>query len=297
MLKIAFIINGSRKLTVPINELIQKCKDHPQLDVYQFVTNKQKDAIQFARACTEKQFEVLIAVGGDGTINEVLNGMMQVPFPPPLLGAITIGTGNDFAKGVDLKGNLKEFIPALLEKRKRTLDVARLDTNDFHYYFLNIADAGFGGKVVQILEKQRKYLGGITFYGLAILRAFFFFRKPVLSIQTDDFNYEGSVMMVAICNGSVFGQGLVINPQALPNDGILNITILGKVGIFHYIRNIGKLKRGEWINHPEVIYITAKNVDIKVLKGRALAEIDGEFIDSGDINICLDESSIQLLDY
>lgn len=297
MLKIAFIINGSRKLTVPVNELIQKCKDHPQLDVYQFVTNKHKDAIQFARACTEKQFEALVAVGGDGTINEVLNGMMQVPFPPPLLGVITNGTGNDFAKGIDLKWDLKEFIPALLEKRKREIDVARLNTNDMNYYFLNIADIGFGGKVVQILENQRKYFGGITIYGLAILRAFLFFRKPTLSIQTDDFNYQGPVMMVAVCNGSVFGKGLVINPQAVSNDGILNITILGKVGVFHYIKNLGKLKRGEWINHPEVNYITAKRIDIKVLKGRGLAEMDGEFLESGDINICLDESTIQLLDY
>lgn len=297
MLKVAFIINGSRKLNVPVKELIQKCKDHPQLDVYQFVTSKHKDAIQFARACTEKQFEALVAVGGDGTINEVLNGMMQVPFAPPLLGIITTGTGNDFAKGINLKWNLKDFIPALLEKRNRTIDVGRLNTNDFHYYFLNIADIGFGGKVVQILENQRKYFGGITFYGLAILRAFFVFRKPTLHIETEDFNYHGPVMMVAVCNGSVFGKGLVINPQALPNDGILNVTILGKIGFFHYLKNLGKLKRGEMIDHPEVTYITSNNLDIKVMIGRAHAEMDGEYIESGDINICLDESKIQLIEY
>lgn len=295
MLKIAFIINGSRKLTDNVNELIQHCKLHPELDVYQFVTNKQKDAIQFAKACTEKQFEALIAVGGDGTINEVLNGMMQVPIEQPILGVIPTGTGNDFVKGIDAKWNLEAFVPALIEKKTRTIDIAKLVTNNKNYYFLNIADIGFGGKVVQVLEKQRKFIGGKASYGLAILRTFLGFRKPTMSIQTEDFNYQGPTMMVSICNGSVFGNGLIINPNAVMNDGFLNITLLRKVSILNYIQNLGKLKRGELIIHPEVTYLTAKNIEIRVIKGKAQTEMDGEYVESGNLTISVLEGALKLL--
>lgn len=297
MLKIAFIINGARKLTNPVNELIQQCKTHQQLDVYQFVTNESKEAIQFTKACVEKNFDVLIAVGGDGTINEVVNGILQNENKIPILGIIPMGTGNDFVRSSNLNYNHTDFINSLLERKTTTIDIAAIESNEITRYFANIADIGFGGKVVQIIDKQRKYIAGKSSYSLAILRSFLFFRKPTLSIHTENFEYSGPVMMVAICNGSVFGNGLVINPQAKINDGLLNITLLGNVSIFDYIKNVGKLKKGQKIDHPEVKYLEAKEITIKIIKGNAMAEMDGESFECGDIKIKLLPEKIKLLEY
>jgi YegS/Rv2252/BmrU family lipid kinase len=297
MIKIAFIFNGSKKLNKKVEGIINECENHSKLEVARFVTQKQKDATQMALECSEKSFDYIIAVGGDGTINEVLNGIMQFEGESPVLGVLPNGTGNDFIKSAKLKQDPSDFLKSILVRKTIQLDIAKIDNKELTHYFLNVADVGFGGKVVEILDRQRKYFGGKSGYLLAILKAFIGFKRPILSITTDDFQYQGSVLMVAICNGSIFGNGLTINPFAKINDGILNITLLGEVTLVDYIKNLQNLKSGKIVQHPEVKYLVTKKIEIRIINGKALTEMDGEFLDCREISVEVLAGKINLLWY
>lgn len=296
MFKIAFIINGSKKLTSEVEEVIAECQNHPQIELKRFVTKQQKDATRFALDCCEKEYEYVVAVGGDGTINEVLNGIMQFDGECPILGVLPIGTGNDFVKSAGLKLNKTTFLHSILTNSTNEIDTVKLETVNSVHYFLNIADVGFGGKVVELLEQQRKYFGGKASYALAIVRTFLKYKRPIVSIQTNDFKYEGEILMIAICNGSTFGNGLIINPSANMNDGILNITLLKKVTLVDYVKNLKNLKKGQEIKHNEAIYLQTKSVEIKILKGEAVSELDGESLKDGNVIACI-QRKIKVLNY
>lgn len=297
MVRVAFIINGSKKLTTQVREILKLCKEHPEIEADSIITKTPKEAIQIAKLCTIQKFDVIVAVGGDGTINEVLNGiMLSEQNALPIFAVVPNGTGNDFIKSTKLKFESVDFVQAILEKRSTPIDVGKINTMGKNHYFLNISDVGFGGKVGEILNKQRKFLNGTISYSLAILRAFFVFRKPILSIKTDDYQFEGKILMVAICNGGVFANGLIINPYAKINDRILNITYLGNVTIIDYIMNLRKLKKGLPIQHPEVHYLATKSIEIKLIKGKVSSEMDGEYLAIGDQLISIVKGGINILD-
>ena len=284
-------------MTVHVQEILKLCEEHPDIEATQFQTKKSKEAIEIAKSCTNQNFDVIVSAGGDGTMNEVLNGILNSNNEiKPVLAILPNGTGNDFVKSAKLKSNISDFINAILENRSIKIDIGRIESNGQKHYFLNISDTGFGGNVIEILDKQRKYVGGKISYSISILRAFIGFRKPTLSIKTDDFQFQGKVLMVAICNGSVFGNGLIINPYAKINDGILNITYLGNVSIIDYIMNFRKLKKGLPILHPEVHYLETKSIEIKRIKGKVSSEMDGEYLAIEDQVISIVKGGIKILD-
>jgi YegS/Rv2252/BmrU family lipid kinase len=294
-IKIAFIVNQSRKLTRAVQEVIDLCQQEKSFDSEFFYTQKQNDASQFAYDCAKKQFDFIVAIGGDGTVNEVVNGMCKVPETNSALAVLPNGTGNDFFKSAQLKRQPQLFVEALRNKTTKPLDIAKVEFSNKTVYFANIADVGFGGRVVEILNEQRKYIGGKASYALAILRAFIGYRKPRLEITTSEYHFEGPVLLVAICNGSIFGNGLTINPFAKVDDGMLNITLLGNVTLFDYVRNLKKLKLGQVIDHPEAHYLKTDRVTIKLKSGKAVAELDGEYFPEGECTISLIKHALKLV--
>jgi YegS/Rv2252/BmrU family lipid kinase len=294
-IKIAFIINGTRKLTPEVIAVLATCENDIDFQIHQFVTTIPKEGIDFAYNCAEEKFDFIVAVGGDGTVNEVVNGMMMSDSSASILAVIPNGTGNDFYRSTKMIFDQSKFIAAIKNRNIAPIDIAKVETPNRKVYFVNIADVGFGGKVVEILEKQRRFIGGKGSYAIAILRAFISYKRPILSIRTDDFNYQGSVLMVAICNGTIFGDGLTINPFAKIDDGKLNITLLGKVKLLDYIRNLKNLKSGKVINHPEAKYLETEKIEIKVSKGKVSSELDGEFLDEGNQMISVVKGGIKIL--
>lgn len=296
-IKVAFVVNGSRNLNSNVRDLISLCEKEPLLSVQKHFTTRTKEAIQLAEKCSQEEVDYIVAVGGDGTVNEVLNGMMNYIGKKAALAIVPNGTGNDFLKGTKFPLNFSNFIRAIKEQSTNQIDIAQLNTSSETHYFINIADVGFGGKVVQILGRQRSFIGGKISYSLAILRAFITYRKPLLEIYTSDFHFKGPVLMIAICNGSVFGNGLTINPFAKINDGKLNITLLGRVTLIDYVRNLTKLKLGKQIVHPEAKYLETESITIKVIKGNAVSEMDGEYLKEANIEISILKNALRLLEY
>jgi len=297
MLKITFIINGMRRLTPATNRLINECEAHPELEVKRLTTTKQKDAIQFARNSSNEGVDFLIAIGGDGTLNEILNGALKSDKPTPVLGLIPAGTGNDFVHSTGFQWDKKMFINAIVSRITKTIDIGRIENNDSTHYFINIADVGFGGKAIQFFDRQRGMLSGNFSYNVAIFRTFFTFRRPIMSVRSEKHSYQGEVLMVAVCNGRVFGNGLIINPDAIIDDGKFSVTLLGKVSLWDYVRRYRNLRKGIRVEHPEVAYFETDHIEIDTLQGTAYSEMDGEFLETGNISFTILPKQIDLLKY
>jgi YegS/Rv2252/BmrU family lipid kinase len=216
--------------------------------------------------------DFVIAAGGDGTAHEVVNGIAGSDV---IFGIIPCGTGNDFMRSTS-PFSIEQFTEAILQSLNTPIDLGRIDFENSHIYFLNIADIGFGAEVVSTMDRQRqKGIKGKFSYSLAILRTFFTYRKTLLEVQSDDFHFNSEVLMIAFCNGKALGHGLTIHPDADIQDGKLAVTKIGDVSLLTYLRNLPKLKKGTLINHREVDYWKTNKVNINSNSSFHI-EADGE---------------------
>lgn len=292
MVKVTFIVNGNRTLKKRNNELIQKALNHPSLDVTLVRTTYAKEALKLSQESCNINTEIIIAVGGDGTINEVVNGI-QLANKSAIFGYLPNGTGNDFSRNFK-SIQADAFIQALVSKKFTKIDTIKTTFDQEIKQCINIADVGLGGKVIEILERQRSIIGGKISYNIAIIRGFLAFKKPEIVLEIDGYKNKKRMLMVAICNGNYFAHGLTVNPFAQINDGYLHITTFEKVSLLDYIRELPKLKKGVKITHPEVNYYKTKKVTIA--GDRLYGELDGEGFKATTIVFEIQEKSLSILD-
>lgn len=280
--RIVFIVNGSRSLTKENQRCISAVQEAGEWEVDVLTTSAPAEAIRLAREAAAKAWCV-VAVGGDGTYHEVVNGIVESG-AAVLFSCIPNGTGNDYQRilgGYDADRWLK----ALRIGAERKVDLIEIVHGEKRRYSLNIAGCGFDGYVVHLLTEQREKwrIPGKVSYATAILRAFMSYRKPELTITSNAFNYTGKVLMVAACKGSTFGYGLILAPEAKLDSGFLEMVVLTKVSLLDYVRNLRRLKRGEKIRHPEAHYFQATEINVEPTESTLSCEADGELIGSGDV--------------
>lgn len=279
MIRVGFIVNGAGDLSQTAKRTIELAKKSPHLKTEVVTTEYPKHAISIAREWANSK-QVLVAVGGDGTCNEVLNGWHESKPQSCAVGILPDGTGNDFQR------MLRPFDPGAFVYNLEALNVQHVDygvveTDQGETAFLNIADLGFGAKVIQIMERQRKRgLRGSFAYSLAILRAFFSYRKRKVQLLLNGERWEGKPLMIAFCNGSDFGYGLTIHPEASLSSGNLGITIVGNVSLLTYAAKLGDLKKGRKIKHRELTYSSANRIEFQEVHPTLCMEVDGEFLPS-----------------
>jgi YegS/Rv2252/BmrU family lipid kinase len=220
--------------------------------------------------------DVVVCVGGDGTCNEVLNGIVLSKKQNLRLAILPDGTGNDFVRNTEPISD--DIVNRIVNGSGEVIDIGKVSSkNGTNRYFLNIAGFGLDGKVVEIMDRQRANgFGGGMSYSSAIIRGFFSFRKPNIQLISEEFKYDGKALLVAFCNGSTYGNGLVISPDSKVNDGKMEVCVFGNVTVWHYIKYLGKLKKGIKIDHPEVFYFSGNKVS--VLSNSSLpGQLDGEY--------------------
>lgn len=296
MKTITIIVHGRHGLNPLLKDFVHAYDQHKDITLTVKTTQKSGDAKVFAQEETANQTNIIIAAGGDGTINEVINGILPFAGKKPSLCVIPVGTGNDFMQNRKLFTSAHELFESIMREEGTKLDVGSIEANQKQHFFLNVADVGFGGATVHTLNKQRRFISGKIAYPIAILTTFFRFRKPLIEFKSPNFNYKGKALMVAFCNSSSFGSGIYIHPGANPSDQIMNITLLGKVSLFDYLRYLPKLKQGKRIDHPELHYFTANEAQIKIVNGSAPIEADGEPVHFNDSTIRLIPAAIKLIE-
>lgn len=293
-MKIVVIQHGARRLTEHNDALLKIIKSKYPTSFEKKYTTLQENAFKLSVSAIEEGCSVIIAVGGDGTIHEVVNAIKHSRKNIPII-VIPNGTANDLVRGMQLDWNPERLRAAIEQMHCKKIDLIRMTQKGKVCWCINIADTGFGGHVVQLLNKQRNYLGGSLSYFLAILRSFISFRKPDVEVSCSEKRYKGPMLLAACCNGSMFGDGLYIAPEAEIDDGWMHVTLLGKVNFLDYVRNLSRLKRKQEIKHPEAFYFKTKKLRIQIEKGFAFTEADGELIGEGAIEFEIEPASIQLI--
>ncbi len=295
MKKIICIIHGGKKLKKQSRLFINSCsKEFGSAFEIHYTTE-----LEGAKKITQNHIENtshIIGMGGDGILNEIINGL---PFdslvPLPVVGIVPNGTGNDFYRSAGYT-DCSHYLEAIKNDLFDWVDVGSVTADGHKRYFINISDIGFGGSAVLELNRFKGFLGGKFAYSLSILYTFLSYKKPIVTIKSGDFNYHGPLLMAAFCNGSVFGNGLHIHPEAKINDGQLKLTLLGKVSLWDYIKNVIKVKNGKQIIHPEAHYLSIENeVELISLNGVIFAETDGESLSGQHYIIKLIPNSLRII--
>jgi diacylglycerol kinase (ATP) len=280
--KIYFIIHGKifgrLKLLREIDRTFRK-----EFVVIKEVTSETRNAEFIANEAINEGVDYLIAVGGDGTINQVANAYLHSAVGREIpIGIIPVGRGNDFVKSLGVKKDLNSLLQAIQNNRIQAIDIGLLtfqnnDQKPINRFFINIADIGLGGLATQTVNSSPKFLGPDLTYAWAIFKSLISFRSQKVKINTPDWSFEGAVMSVCMANGKYFGSGLCIAPEAKLNDGIAEIVLIGNVSIWDYIKKISKLKKGKKIIHPEVFYKKAKSCVIESHQPMPI-DLDGDFV-------------------
>ena len=291
---LTLIIHGYRKISDKSLETIQLMEEEPLLTVSKRLTKGPGDAIEIARDASTNS-DVVIAVGGDGTCNEVINGLMITPNPEIVFGVIPNGTGNDFVR------NFRPFDPytfvtAIVENSIQQIDLGKITFGQTSRYFINVADIGFGARVIDTMNRQRlNGIGGKFSYNLAILRSFFTYRKPIIKVQNDNFQFEGKSLMIVFSNGTTFGHGLKIYPEATLDSGKLGLAVIGKVSLLQYAKNLRKLKDGKKLDHPEVKYHEFEKIHATTTDKNLIVETDGEIAGRSSITVEVVPGALQVV--
>lgn len=282
-MKLIFIINNkNNRLRKILPGMLSYFQDlYPEQVIFQ-TTERRKHAIELARNAVDKGCEYLVAVGGDGTLNEVVNGVLlseKSGGEYPVLGLLPFGSANDFARTAGLSSSWKELSKYIQSGTARPVDVGRITlqkTKEVRY-FINISGIGLGPEVVRKMENSRPFLGSSFNYFKGILSGFLSYQKKEVICQSPSWKWEGKLLQLAIANGRFFGNAICIAPKANLSDGQLQMVIFGDLSIWDYLKNLPKLKRGIRIYHPEVSYRVAKEIRLESTEPCGI-EADGEFV-------------------
>ena len=203
-------------------------------------------AIELAKQASEESYDMVIAMGGDGTVHEVMNGIMQAPeHKRPILGVVPVGSGNDFAHGI---GASKDSIQALrraLTGETSTVDLGLMtEENGRQEYFDNTLGIGFGA-IVTIRSHKLPILRGFLMYLAAVIQTIILDHHPMkMQIETDDQKWEQKVIYLVLCNGPREGGGFLIAPDAKIDDGIIHYAMITDVSRPMMFRIVPEVMKG-----------------------------------------------------
>jgi len=284
VIRIAIILNGiSLKKKFFYSKILPPLSKLFQVDVFE--TRTKNDAIGLASKAVDKYYDVLLAAGGDGTLNQVLNGVLQGrenDSKLPVIGVLPIGSGNDFARTLKITTDINALIDKLTSLKYCNVDVGKIqhqseEEKTESSYFINVVDAGMGPEVVSRLANSGRAFGsGVAYYG-AILSTFFSYKAMVVEIKTPEWQWKNKLRTVAIGNGKFYGNGLCIAPGAKPDDGIFSSFICGDVSVLEFIWYSTDLKNSKEIVHSKVEYSSAKYIELTA-ETPCRVEADGELL-------------------
>jgi diacylglycerol kinase (ATP) len=295
MLKVHFIVNGrNRKSLAVAEELESYSLPDMLLTVHRTAFAGHARALAYIHSVN---CDVLVAVGGDGTTHECANGLMEargsLKASLPVFGVLPAGSGNDFARNFGWSSQLSHLIDRLRKHETMACDIAKVTARDGkETHFINAADIGIGPEVVEKVDQAPAHWSGKRKFRTTVFKSFFTYQKIHANVIADNFNWSGKTLTVAVANGKYFGSGLGIAPEAVVDDGLLDITVVGNVSWLSYLTRLYKLTKARALHHAEVHY--AKSAWV-VLEGTGRIELDGELGPMLPVEIQVEKNALQLL--
>ena len=203
-------------------------------------------AIELARQAGEQGCDMVIAMGGDGTVHEVVNGLMQVDESKrPFLGVVPVGSGNDFAHAIGVPKESDHALAYALKAEPSAIDLGLMtDEHDRKEYFDNTLGIGFDA-VVTIRSHRLPLLRGFIMYLTAVIQTILLNHDPAhVQIQTDSETIDESVLMTTLCNGGREGGGFMLSPDSKMTDGIMEFLLVRKVSRLMMFRLVPEFMNG-----------------------------------------------------
>lgn len=250
-----------------------------------FFTKKPMEATKLARHALERGADVVVAVGGDGTTNEVVNGFFDedgaVVRPGAALAVLPRGTGSDFLRSFRIDRGAVATAARLAWGEARPFDVGRIrfhdhDGNPVMRHFANVASFGISGVIDGYVNRMRKTLGGRLSFALGSIRGLYRYRDRLCRIRLDDGPWEETPLTcLAIANGRYFGGGMLVAPEAQTDDGCFDITLWKGYGLKDFMVNARRIYDGSHVALEGTRTYKARRVEA-VCDEECLVDVDGE---------------------
>jgi YegS/Rv2252/BmrU family lipid kinase len=239
-----------------------------------------------ARDAVKEGRPAVVAAGGDGTINEVVNGFFEADatsVSDTRFGVLPLGTGGDFRRTFGIDSDPEAAARVLAAGREKVIDAGRATValpggGTVTRHFINIADAGIGGDVVDRVNHSSKILGGDLSFLLASLVSLMRWKNRPMRATVDGEVFDMSAaQQVVIANCRFFGSGMMMAPGADPSDGLFDVIMVGDVGIVENIRGLAKIKAGKHLDedNPKLTLVRGRKVEV-TSPAQVLVEMDGE---------------------
>ena len=214
----------------------------------------------------------MVAVGGDGTVNEVVNGIAETGAE---LAVLPSGTGQDFGRTHGIPSKPEEAIRAITAGRTTTLDLGRVSFAGGERWYANVGSVGMSGAVARRANSMSKALGGRTTFYYALVREFVAWQNTEVTVTLDDGEHRGRMHDVIVANGRWHGGGMKLAPDAEPADGLFDVVLIGDVTKLDFVTTSPKLYSGGHVHHPRVDVLRSRTVQVDAAEPLPL-ELDGE---------------------
>jgi diacylglycerol kinase (ATP) len=238
-------------------------------------------AIELARAAASDGYHCLVAVGGDGTVNEVANGILSSTNVTTALGVVSTGTGSDFARSAGLERDYTAACTRLISPKRLTIDVGLVtyqrDGKAQERFFVNSAGAGFDAAVVKETERLPKFFGGTIPYVIGMLKALVGYRNKPIVLKSGEGEERYRVLTVCVANGNYMGGGMRVAPDAALDDSLLDVVVIGDFGKFELLKDFPKVYKGTHVNLAKVSVRKTPGVTIESTEP-VLVYADGELL-------------------
>ncbi len=246
------------------------------------VTTEPGDCWTRARAFADEGFERVVVIGGDGTFNEAVNGLLEADRLIPL-GIVPAGTGCDLPRTLNIPAkSIPDAVRTACLGTPTAIDAghAQCDSGEGRY-FLNIAGLGFDATVAERAARMR-FSGGKSAYLAALGMSLAKYHNIPVSITSEDFSMETTAVFVTVANAKYLAGGFMITPMADVSDGLLDLAIIGDLSIPDLLRNLPAVYRGKHTNHPKFTHRQITSVRISSPE-RAMVQVDGEILGSAPV--------------
>jgi diacylglycerol kinase (ATP) len=267
------------------------------------ITTGPGHATQLAREALQSGTDILVCVGGDGTLNEIINGAINITgslISDALLGFIPRGTGCDLARSLPISLELDRALDDIRSSRHCHIDLGRLSYRDHMgraacCYFHNVVSFGLGGEVDDRANRTSKVFGGFVSFIWATLISILRFKKKSIHLRVDDhFDETVNILNVAVANGQYHGGGMWVAPGAAMTDGLFQVTLIGDLTKTQVFWNLPRLYNGKIYEVRKVRKVIGRRIEATSSQ-TVLLDVDGEQPGGLPVHIEIVPSAVQLI--
>ncbi len=251
------------------------------------LTSGPGNATELAKNAVEQGYTHLVCIGGDGTLNEIVQAIAHTEI---ILVPVSAGTGSDFVKTTSMR-DIPSVVKAIKNNTSSSIDLGKISRNGESRYFLNILEVGFGAEVMERVNSRKKVHDGRSFTS-AVLASVPSYKPYEVKISHDDETQTLKIAEMIVANGKYFGGGMLAAPDAVLNDGLFDVHIVKGAGKIQLLMKLRKLRDGSHVKDSMVTSLKTSHIRIE---GNAPIEIDGENYGKLPIEVSVEKDALRVI--